>query len=452
MKGRKFSITTPLLAAIVILIAAANILLGVVLTSQSRSSMRSLISSRMLDISNTAARMIDGDVLKHLTKEDADTPEYQQQQAILGAFQKSIDLEFIYGIHNDGGDHFSFTIDPDENDPGEFGEQVESTPALRAAFGGVASVDEEPHEDRWGRFYSAYSPVFDSEGKIAGVIGVDFSAKWYEERVSEQVMSVVIVCVVSTLVSILLALAFSSRIRDRFTELCNEMNSLAEDFDDLGRLIQKDGATKTAPKPEETHAIRSGNRDEIAELGKQIHSIQTELGQYITYVHSQAYTDEMTGVGSKTAYLNKVGQLEKLIEEKNADFSVAVFDLNWLKTVNGNYGHKRGDEFINGAAALIKSVFGTSNVYRIGGDEFIAVLEGCGEDDMARLFDKFDRESEAVNESGDFPVPPTVSKGAAVFSSETDSSYKQVFKRADEDMYRCKLEYHSKTDGSGFPT
>ena len=44
--------------------------------------------------------------------------------------------------------------------------------------------------------------------------------------------------------------------------------------------------------------------------------------------------------------------------------------------MNDNYGHERGNIYLKNAADLIASVFGTENLYRIGGDEFVVVMEG----------------------------------------------------------------------------
>ncbi len=62
----------------------------------------------------------------------------------------------------------------------------ESTDALYQASLGKPSVDKVPYEDSWGRFYSAYSPVFDSNGKVAGIVAVDFSADWYDKQIRTQ--------------------------------------------------------------------------------------------------------------------------------------------------------------------------------------------------------------------------------------------------------------------------
>lgn len=167
----------------------------------------------------------------------------------------------------------------------------------------------------------------------------------------------------------------------------------------------------------------------------------TKLRQYITYVNSQAYTDTMTGVGSKTAYLKKVRHIDKDIAAGRAEFAVVVFDINGLKKVNDNYGHEMGDKLIVETASLIKRIFGAGNIYRIGGDEFIAVLEHSTEDDISTLFARLDGAVAEYNKVCTLPVSISLSKGANV--SEADSAgYNQVFKKADEAMYADKAEYY----------
>ena len=55
---------------LMITLIVMNVILAAILTTQSGNSMKSLIGSRMLDISNTAADMIDGDALKRVTPAD----------------------------------------------------------------------------------------------------------------------------------------------------------------------------------------------------------------------------------------------------------------------------------------------------------------------------------------------------------------------------------------------
>jgi len=157
-----FSVRLAIMTSLLLL--AANLLLGFNLMKNSRIAMKTLIDNRMLDISNSAADMLDGDVLESLTAEDEDTEGYRNVSETLAVFQDNIDLKYIYCVTPCDDDSFVFSVDPTVEDPGEFGSPVVTTPALVAAAHGKSAVDEEAYSDAWGRFYSSYSPVFDSRG------------------------------------------------------------------------------------------------------------------------------------------------------------------------------------------------------------------------------------------------------------------------------------------------
>ena len=102
MKRFKMDLSKQIAITVSALLIVVNIVLGFVLVTQSKNTYRDLINNRMLDISNTAASMIDGDVLEKLTAEDKDTPEYKKINDALAVFQENIDLEYIYTIRDMG--------------------------------------------------------------------------------------------------------------------------------------------------------------------------------------------------------------------------------------------------------------------------------------------------------------------------------------------------------------
>ena len=128
----------------------------------------------------------------------------------LAVFRDNVELEYVYCIKEAGPDSFIFTMDLDLVDPASYGDSVEYTVALSSAAKGRASVDETPYTDKWGEFYSAYSPVFDAQGNVSGIIAVDFSVSWFEDQLSAQtrstVIGYVIILVISLLVGAVLAL------------------------------------------------------------------------------------------------------------------------------------------------------------------------------------------------------------------------------------------------------
>ena len=96
MKKNQASETTLLIALVLAILLAANAMLGFMLTEQSKASMKELLQTRMLDVANTAADMLDGDKLKTLKATDKDTPDYQKISDTLAMFRDNIDLAYIY--------------------------------------------------------------------------------------------------------------------------------------------------------------------------------------------------------------------------------------------------------------------------------------------------------------------------------------------------------------------
>ncbi|MBO4366873.1 MAG: GGDEF domain-containing protein, partial [Clostridia bacterium] len=90
-----------------------------------------------------------------------------------------------------------------------------------------------------------------------------------------------------------------------------------------------------------------------------------------------AYMDPLTEAGSKLAYVEDEARMNERIARGDAEpFAVAVFDLNSLKEVNDTVGHETGDFYIISSCRMIARTFPDSPVFRIGGDEFVAILIG----------------------------------------------------------------------------
>ena len=120
--------------------------------------------------------------------------------------------------------------------------------------------------------------------------------------------------------------------------------------------------------------------DEKAEYLKKLEEmvqIQQQQKAEIGSAKRLAYTDPLTGVKSKHAYIDMETDLNRRIEERVIkEFAVASCDVNGLKMMNDTYGHKAGDELLRSACKLICIHFSHSPVFRIGGDEFSVVLQG----------------------------------------------------------------------------
>ena len=152
-------------------------------------------------------------------------------------------------------------------------------------------------------------------------------------------------------------------------------------------------------------------------------------------VREIASRDALTGVKSRHAYQEKERELDEQIGNHTAgDFGIVVCDLNGLKLINDEFGHKAGDERIRQASRVICELFSHSPVYRNGGDEFVVYLAGRDYEERVQLMQALHDRSVANIETGDV----VVSGGLAVFDRNADARLRPVFDRADAAMYKEK--------------
>lgn len=444
MKRKHISITTKYIIIACALLLAVNVVLGVLLTVQSGNSMKDVLSKRMLSVANTAASAVDGDYVATLDADSAGTEEYARTADLLNLIfdvQRDEDIKFIYLIKRDG-DKYVFILDPDPEDPADYGEEVVTTPAQDIAWSGTPAIDPEPLEDEWGCFYTAWSPIYDSAGEVVGMVGVDFAADWFDAQLTSQARTVIIASIASLSIGALIMFLLTVQLRRRFKTLNSELSVLSDDVGMLSDEIKAGpGYSAATASEDETEAVKSS--DTIGDLSVKVRTMQTELKDYITYMHAQAYTDSMTGSANKAAYLDKIKEINSAINAGDASFAVAVFDVNGLKSTNDNFGHECGDRIITDTAEIIRRAFPSTEVYRIGGDEFIAVVEGMNDAELEERFAKLDKEIERFNrEEKTYSMTLSFSHGGSTYRPGEDAAFKAVFKRADEEMYKNKAKHY----------
>ncbi|MBP0977088.1 MAG: GGDEF domain-containing protein [Oscillospiraceae bacterium] len=158
--------------------------------------------------------------------------------------------------------------------------------------------------------------------------------------------------------------------------------------------------------------------------------------------------DCLTGVKSKHAYAEAETELDKEIEESVCQpFAVVMCDLNGLKAINDNHGHKAGDDYIRQASAVICNTFSHSPVFRIGGDEFAVLLKGRDYECRSELMESMFKELDENRRNG----IPMFAAGISEYDAGTDMRVQDVFERADKLMYenkvKCKASVNRGTEG-----
>ena len=158
--------------------------------------------------------------------------------------------------------------------------------------------------------------------------------------------------------------------------------------------------------------------------------------------------DPLTKVSNRMAFEDKEKHLQSLINsDEDLKFAVVMFDVNNLKLINDTEGHEAGDEYLIRSCHLICNVFKHSPVFRMGGDEFVAVLSGEDYDMRDELLAKFNEQLSPYSDT--MPLPPdyvSVACGMSVYDPQTDSTVTDVNKRADDEMYRDKAAKKGKKE------
>lgn len=202
----------------------------------------------------------------------------------------------------------------------------------------------------------------------------------------------------------------------------------------------------------------SRSQHEISELSKQTANMILELDNYIKsltetkqelsetkekamVMQNMAIKDALTGIRNKAGYDKEVVKLEKDMLDGFDEFGLAMIDLNFLKHINDTYGHEKGNISICRLSALICETFEHSPVFRIGGDEFVVVLKGRDYRNIDRLIKAFNLRLKSWQSDDTLYEWEQVSAavGYAKFDKNIDDSIKNVFDRADKDMYIHKV-------------
>ena len=148
-----------------------------------------------------------------------------------------------------------------------------------------------------------------------------------------------------------------------------------------------------------------------------------------------AYTDPLTNIKNKHAYVEEEERIDKLISQgEMSEFAVVVFDLNGLKTINDTKGHDAGDSYIVDACRTIERFFGNEHLYRFGGDEFVVILFDEAFNNRSKTLAEFEKYIDECLHTD----KPIISHGMSKFRKENDNTYHAVFYRADKIMYARK--------------
>ncbi|WP_408155279.1 GGDEF domain-containing protein [Herbaspirillum lusitanum] len=168
-------------------------------------------------------------------------------------------------------------------------------------------------------------------------------------------------------------------------------------------------------------------------------SLAREREELITQLQASSNTDFLTGVWNRRAFYTHAQQQMAVAQRYQRDLAIVMFDIDWFKRINDEYGHLAGDEILRGVAQTVQQLLRKVDVLaRYGGEEFIVLLpESDLQNGMAvaqKLREALEQKSFVVDGGQELRV--TASFGVA--ASVGQQALEQLIKLADEALYTAK--------------
>ncbi|MDE2598647.1 MAG: GGDEF domain-containing protein [Rhodocyclaceae bacterium] len=176
--------------------------------------------------------------------------------------------------------------------------------------------------------------------------------------------------------------------------------------------------------------------------------------QKLDIYHHGAHHDSLTGLPNRVLLRDRLAQALALAEREKTCVAVMYMDLDGLKSVNDTYGHEAGDVVLQAVARRIQQCIRASDTLaRVGGDEFVALLQNaCDEDEALRIALMFNSEvRQPIPLPGGAEGLVSLSIGIAIYPQHGTTG-DLLSERADSAMYQVKkgakngaLVYRGKT-------
>ena len=162
-------------------------------------------------------------------------------------------------------------------------------------------------------------------------------------------------------------------------------------------------------------------------------SARMTMREHTALLETMSFHDAMTHCGNRNAFMRRKDMLDR--STSRHPIGVIYFDLNRLKETNDTLGHEYGDRLIRKAAELMHRVFPPEEIFRVGGDEFVAL---CADRSEAYVADAVASVRTALKKDR------TISISIGSAWDEGPSDIQALIDRADHAMYEEKERYHQR--------
>ena len=481
---RRFSIRNKMYIFVILTVVSVAVGTSAIAFNASADQIDRYYKQNTADNARNFASLVDGDFLAELRsaaeteefqtlreqaeEEENEAPieEYLRDKGLWEQYSATRDqiteylgnmqgIKYLYIVaHGDmDADTDMYLVDDKENPIYETGYYEEREAELKGMD--LTNMPEPTisHGD-WGWLCSDFKPVYTSDGRCICIVGCDIGM----DDVMAERRNLLFLLVAGTIIlaSVILTAAVLF-INKSVVKPLHTMTEEMKKFKPSEKLSYEEAGVMD---------IDIQSNDEIGEIYEGIRSLEINT---IDYLHDMAvlqeenekaendlrdkeeqidqlsiesYTDALTGVGNKAAYIKKTDELNAHMKDPKLEFALVMVDMNNLKHINDEHGHRAGDLYIQGCCHMVCEAFKHSPVFRIGGDEFVAILQGP--DYANRMAACRQLKAEFEKSFAQEDASPWLRYSAAVGMAEKsadDNTVELVFRRADKAMYRDKERF-----------
>lgn len=187
-------------------------------------------------------------------------------------------------------------------------------------------------------------------------------------------------------------------------------------------------------------------RSEDERMTALISAIATQLGTAFQRKRDEeniqrlANFDALTGLPNRTLFTDRINHSISISQRSHTQLAVLFFDLDHFKNINDSLGHRIGDRLLIAVAQRLKSVVRDEDtISRMGGDEFILLLQDTDASDAARVAGKVLEAIAQPCQIEQYELVVTTSIGIAMYPDDSED-FESLYKCADIAMYRAKQD------------
>ncbi|MCX7709428.1 MAG: GGDEF domain-containing response regulator [Clostridia bacterium] len=160
---------------------------------------------------------------------------------------------------------------------------------------------------------------------------------------------------------------------------------------------------------------------------------------------AMAHIDELTKLYNRRGFLAMARQQQKIATRTHRGTQLYFIDLDKMKEINDNFGHKEGDLALIETAKILKKTFRESDIVaRLGGDEFVVLAIEINEDFSDTIIRRIHENVAEFNASSSSLFNLSLSIGVAHIPPDSTATIEELLVKADSSMYENKRKKKQK--------